>query len=280
MFSRVWYLSLLMLAVALPAAPAAAFDGQATSWVKLLHSQARLVRGITHADGTVDLGVQIRLDPGWKTYWRVPGDSGVPPEFDWSGSANVGEVSVEWPTPVRFRDQFGENIGYKKEVVFPMRVVPSTPGRPVSFKLTAYFAVCNDICAPVRADFALDLRSLSASPRFAGLIARYRSLVPVPADDAGGLKVANVEVVEDGAKVDLLVDVSDDGSADRLDMFVDGGREIYFSTPKELSVQSQGVRRFRMRVDGVTAAQDLTGRPLRFVLASTHKRVVQVWRLQ
>ena len=279
MFSRSWYLVLLLMALAVPP-PAAASDSQATEWVNLLHSQSRLVRGITHSDGAIDVGVQIKLDPGWKTYWRVPGDSGVPPEFDWSRSANVSDVAIEWPTPIRFRDQFGDNIGYKKEVVFPLRVMPGAADRPVSLKLTVYFAVCDDICAPVRADLALEMGPLSSTPRFAGLIARYRSLVPVPVAEDGALKIQGVEVVEAGDRVDLLVDVSHKASAEHIDLFVDGGKKIYLSTPKEVATATSGTRRFRMRVDGIETAKDLAGLDLRFVLASTDKRVVQVWRLR
>ena len=61
---------------------------------------------------------------GWKTYWRMPGDAGIPPQFDWSGSQNVKSVEVLWPAPQRFIDSGGETVGYKDRVVFPLRIVP------------------------------------------------------------------------------------------------------------------------------------------------------------
>jgi DsbC/DsbD-like thiol-disulfide interchange protein len=57
------------------------------------------------------VGIQIHLDPGYKTYWREPGDSGLPPVFDWQGSENVATVDVRWPVPVRFADGSGSSIG-------------------------------------------------------------------------------------------------------------------------------------------------------------------------
>ena len=72
-------------------------------------------------------GVEIRLAPGWKTYWRYPGDSGVPPQFDFANSDNVKSVSVPWPAPQRFSDSDGNTIGYKDNVVFPLQREPPIP---------------------------------------------------------------------------------------------------------------------------------------------------------
>ena len=67
-------------------------------------------------------GIEITMKPGWKTYWRVPGESGVPPQFDWAASENAGNMQVDMPVPKRFRDDNGEGIGYQGTVVFPVSV--------------------------------------------------------------------------------------------------------------------------------------------------------------
>src|SRR5436309_13836596 len=99
-------------------------------WVKDGHSAVRLLAG--SRSGAVLLGgIAIQLQPGWHTYWRTPGDSGVPPRFDFGKSENVQAVSVLWPAPHAFTDESGHSIGYKGEVIWPSHIVPRDPAKPV-----------------------------------------------------------------------------------------------------------------------------------------------------
>ena len=101
-------------------------------------SQARLI-----AAGGSLAGFEIRLAPGAITYWRDPGDAGVPPVFDFAGSDNVAKVEPVFPAPRRIRESDGsEAFGYDSDVVFPLRIEPSDPAKPVTLKLHANFAVC------------------------------------------------------------------------------------------------------------------------------------------
>src|SRR3954462_7926745 len=92
-------------------------------WVKDGHSAVRLLAG--SRSGAVLLGgIAFQLQPGWHTYWRNPGDSGVPPRFDFTKSDNVDAVTILWPAPARFSDGAGGNsLGYQKQVVLPLRIV-------------------------------------------------------------------------------------------------------------------------------------------------------------
>ena len=103
-------------------------------------------------------GVELKLAPGWKTYWRYPGDSGVPPHFEFDQSENVKSVAVLWPAPLRFSDAEGTTIGYKNSVVFPLRIEPKDASKPVTLKLKLDYAVCERLCVPAegRADLALN----------------------------------------------------------------------------------------------------------------------------
>src|SRR2546429_10022625 len=79
----------------------AARADDASPWQRDGHSAVRLLAG--SRSGTVLLGgIAFQIQPGWKTYWRMPGDSGVPPRFDFSKSDNVEAVTVMWPSPVKF----------------------------------------------------------------------------------------------------------------------------------------------------------------------------------
>ena len=94
--------------------------------------------------------LSCKLAPGWKTYWRYPGDSGVPPHFEFEQSENVKSVAVLWPAPLRFSDAEGTTIGYKDNVVFPLRIEAKDPSKPVTLRLKFDYAVCERLCIPVR----------------------------------------------------------------------------------------------------------------------------------
>src|SRR5271157_1512618 len=140
-------------------------DEFSTNWAGSAKSQARLV-----AAGESLAGFEIRLAPGAITYWRDPGDAGVPPTFDFTGSDNVAKVEPVFPAPKRIMESDGsEAFGYDGGVVFPLRVEPSDPAKPVTLKLHANFAVCEKICLPAEARLTLTLPG--ASSPHAGLVA-------------------------------------------------------------------------------------------------------------
>lgn len=146
-------------------------------------SSLALLEGWRTPDGGRMAGLTITLAPGWKTYWRVPGDAGIPPDFDWSGSENLERVEVRWPRPVAF-DLFGmTTLGYKHAVTLPLAVTPRDPSRPVMLRLRFAYGVCSDICMPEMADLALLVPPTAAGPR-ARIEAALRDL-PQTAAQAG-----------------------------------------------------------------------------------------------
>src|SRR6476660_1837337 len=147
----------LGLAAFLVAADAHATD--ASAWDGDARSAVRLIAGDTKSVGDAPLraGVEIRLAPGWKTYWRYPGDSGVPPRFDFAQSSNVQSVTLSWPSPRRFVDDGGQAIGYEGDVIFPLRILANNPAQPVVLRLKIDYAVCEKLCAPAEGSAELPL---------------------------------------------------------------------------------------------------------------------------
>jgi DsbC/DsbD-like thiol-disulfide interchange protein len=123
--------------------------------------------------------LEIALSPGWKTYWRSPGDAGVPPTIDWSGSQNVAELEILWPAPERFT-LFGlDTFGYADQVIFPLSVRPERPGEPLILDAKVTYMVCEEICVPLEAALALQLPAGEATPSMnAYPIERWRARVP------------------------------------------------------------------------------------------------------
>ncbi|CUH49427.1 protein-disulfide reductase DsbD domain-containing protein [Ruegeria atlantica] len=105
------------------------------------------------AKGTYLSAVRVTLQDGWKTYWRAPGDAGIPPQFDWNRSNNVGDVSITWPAPSVFDQNGLQSIGYENQLVLPVEITPKNPAKPVRLQGTMDLGVCKDVCIPEQLDF-------------------------------------------------------------------------------------------------------------------------------
>src|SRR5438552_3234015 len=158
----------------------AARAGDSSPWQRDGHSAVRLLAG--SRSGAVLLGgIAFQLQPGWKTYWRTPGDSGVPPRFDFSKSDNVESVTVLWPAPLKFDDGAGgHSLGYHNTVVLPLRIVLKSADKPVTLRAEISYAVCERICIPVEASTELAFQSV-ASTEDGALFAALET-VPKPAN--------------------------------------------------------------------------------------------------
>src|SRR6202453_3913711 len=135
----------------------------ASPWQRDGHSAVRLLAG--SRSGAVLLGgIAFQLQPGWKTYWRTPGDSGVPPRFDFSKSDNIEAVTVLWPAPMKFDDGAGgSSLGYHDQVLLPLRIVPKVNDKPVTLRANINYAVCEKICIPVEASTELTFASVAST---------------------------------------------------------------------------------------------------------------------
>jgi DsbC/DsbD-like thiol-disulfide interchange protein len=219
--------------------PALAAD--ASPWDGGKQGAARLIAGATPQRA----GVEIRLAPGWKTYWRYPGDSGVPPRFDFSGSLNVKSVTVRFPAPKRLPDESGITIGYKHDVVFPLDIVPEDAAKPVTLRLKLDYAVCEKICIPADAKGELTLGDPSAFvDRIDASAATVPKAVPLGTDGALSIRAARRE----GAKI--VVDVAAPAGAE-VELFAEGPTPDWaLPIPARVS-EAAGVQRFAFDLDGL-----------------------------
>src|SRR5262245_29061072 len=129
-----------------------------TSWDGDARSAARLVAGSQRAaDGALRAGLEIRLKAGWHTYWRYPGDAGVPPKFDFASSQNLKRAEVLWPVPQRLVEAGGTTLGYSSDVIFPVRLEPVDAKKPVVLRVKLDYAICEKLCVPAEAMVELTL---------------------------------------------------------------------------------------------------------------------------
>jgi DsbC/DsbD-like thiol-disulfide interchange protein len=183
----------IFAAVLTLASPARAADALATAWIEGARSEARLVAASDRL-----AGFEIRLAPGAITYWRNPGDAGLPPTFDFSASDNVAAVEPVFPAPKRIREPDGsEAFGYDGSVVIPLKVTPRDAAKPVTLALHVDFAVCEKVCLPAKAEVSLALPTSADSP-YAGAVTAALADAPRPvapnafgelASDGGGWRL-------------------------------------------------------------------------------------------
>ncbi len=198
-------------------------------WSQGLHSRVRLVSG--DRTGTQWLaGIDMALDPGFKTYWRNPGESGLPPRFDWAGSENVASVDVKWPAPSRSEDGAGVSYVYHDNVLLPLVVQAVDVAKPVKLVLSIEYGICKDICIPANATLAL---TLGAGPsQQAEIAAALHDKVPrVQAIGAPGpVSILSLGPNTDGKPGFSATLKSPPGEAPNL--FVEAPEGWYFSTAK------------------------------------------------
>lgn len=261
---------ILSSAVIAPApGPSAQTSISATPWAELHASRVRLVADrVRSAKGPYFAGLEIVMADGWKTYWRMPGDSGVPPAFDWAGSANVASAKVLYPAPIRMPEADGAAIGYKQSVLLPIEVTPQDPSKPIVLKLALEFGVCREICIPATASFDLSVPAVPAgapAPQIAAALER----VPRPQQSRrkGDPDLKRVAVSGDGQSPKLTIEASFTGPAADADVFIEAPEGLYVPMPKRVTTDAAGVVRFETDLSR-HLAQDLKGKTLTFTLVS------------
>jgi DsbC/DsbD-like thiol-disulfide interchange protein len=254
----------------------------ANPWVPSNNSKARLVSGTVEIDGkpTLLAGVQLRLDGGWKTYWRNPGDSGVPPSFDWSKSKNLKTAEVLYPAPHRFADASGTSIGYGGDVTFPVKLVPERAGEPVQLALSLNYGLCKDLCIPNEVNLGLDLPADALDHKGdAFLLEGALAQVPKTASPEGLPRIGQVEAKLEGPKPALTIDALFPSGASGTDLFLDGG-DVFVPMPKPADQLKDGKQRFVVDFASEAEAAAIKGKPLKLTLVSDLGSTETVWTVK
>jgi DsbC/DsbD-like thiol-disulfide interchange protein len=213
------------------ALPALAGEPGTSDWAKGSSSAVRLLDGGPgFRKGVREAGVEIRLDAGFKTYWRTPGEAGVPPLLDWSGSSNVASVDVSWPAPVRFEEAGLFSIGYDSDLIVPVTVQAKDPAKPVDLDLSITYAVCSKICIPADGKVRLLLEAPALSTPVAQRIAAARDRVPEQGKAGIASPPGIVAVASAGDGEALLVDAAVPAGS-TPDLFVEGPDGWLFGAP-------------------------------------------------
>jgi DsbC/DsbD-like thiol-disulfide interchange protein len=269
---RQWVTAAALIALAAIPRATTAGAADASIWDGDARSAMRLVAGSPASRSAMRAGIELRLGAGWKTYWRYPGDSGVPPRFDFSKSTNVKSVTVRWPAPHRFTDESGASIGYKGGVLLPLDIVPANPAQPVTLRIALEYAICEKICIPAAGSAAL---SLGAASSFEAALAAAQAQVPKPAalGDSAPFAIRSIKREPGSPNPRVVVEVAAPDGAP-LDLFVEGPTDDWaLPLPEPVAGGAPGRRRYSFELDGLPPGATATGATLRFTLVSGDKAI-------
>ena len=211
-----------------------------------------VLQGWQQADGSRIAALELTLTPGWKTYWRAPGDAGIPPQFDWSKSENLKSVGISWPTPEIFLTAGLRTIGYSGKLVLPLTLVPRDPGKPIILRAELDLGVCSDICVPHQMTLTGLIDSATTKPKPA--IAAALAARPLTAREAGVKKAScRLTPSSEGFRIEVQLVLPSTGG-DEVVVIEPGQPNLWMS---ETSTARDGGT---LRANGTLAAEG--GKPL------------------
>lgn len=237
-----------------------------SAWAEEEQSAVRLIaaRDGLGDDGNVLAGLQFRMKPGWKVYWRSPGDAGFPPQPDFAGTNNAETGPLRWPVPERFSVLGLETLGYEGEVILPFDIVSPDPGRDAEIAATVRYLTCKEICIPYDAALRMTLPKGDGAPTgFAHDIGRFEARVPRTGDAARlNITSAWTEASEKGLYVSARV--TSELPFKEPDLYVEGPIGFGYGAPAVKIDNAAGEAVLRVPVSGFSgtpneAAEKLSG---------------------
>jgi len=252
----------------------AARAGDASPWNGDARGAVRLIAGgPADPDTPIHAGVEMRLEPGWHTYWRYPGDAGVPPHFDFAGSQNVATVTVLWPAPRKIQEQGMTAIGYVGDVVWPLAIVPQNRDKPVTLRLKLDYAVCEKLCVPAEGRAELELTGDHAAA--AAVLARAQAQVPKKSvlGDSAPLAIRAIRRERGAARPRVVVDVAAPAGSD-VALFVEGPSPDWaLPVPMAIGGAPDGLQRFAFDLDGAPPGAKYDGARVTFTAVAGNSAI-------
>lgn len=202
-----------LAAVAIALAPAAIAPAAAQAFGNPV-LRAEILPGWETAQGTRIAALRIEMAEGWHTYWRIPGEAGIAPRFDWGQSQNVAAITPLWPRPEVFRQNGLTSFGYENELILPLEITPTRPGRAMALMGEITVGVCRDACVPVDLSVRGALRGAGdRDPRITGALA----MAPETGESAGLTRtICRLEPASRGADLTLRATLPPVGASEQI----------------------------------------------------------------
>lgn len=215
-----------LLFALLEAGPALASSSE---WFETDGARIRLVTaGKADAAGHLAGILDIDLKPGWKTYWRDPGDAGVPPYIDVAASINIAGAAFDFPAPQRHDEGDFKWAGYDFPVALPVTFTLKAPGEPAIIDADVFLGVCETICIPVKTKLTLDPADDPDNPGDAAAVAAAQAALPGPEQPDFGVKV-----VSNPGDTTVVLEAHFPGEPASAELFIAGDEGYTFTTPEK-----------------------------------------------
>ena len=269
------------LAAASLAAASHAAAADASGWDGDERSAVRLIAGTPSSGATAPIraGIEVRLKAGWHTYWRYPGDAGVPPRFDFTGSQNVKSLDVLWPAPQRIPEQGLTVIGYTGDVILPLAIVPQNWGKSVTLRVKLDYAVCEKLCVPAEGKAELVLAGSASSQDAALTAAEARVPKKLALGEGSPLAIRSVRREDGPGRPRVLVDVAAPPGAS-IALFAEGPTpEWALPVPTAVEGAPAGLQRFAFELDGAPPGAKYEGAAVTLTALAGNIAIAVVTRL-
>lgn len=159
-----------------------------------------IIRGWRQSADIHIAAINIQMEEGWKTYWRVPGVGGIPPLFNWGESKNIKNISQIWPTPNIYNEFGTRTIGYKEKLILPLQIQPIDQNKTMYLSATIDFGICADVCVPIQTKVEAELPKRTSIGRSRILNVMGQSIVP---GNKSPIKIISCDIipVKDGFNI-------------------------------------------------------------------------------
>lgn len=245
-----------------------------SDWQEVLGGKVRLISGGVQ-NGKIKAGLEIVMDEGWKTYWKVPGDAGIPPFFDFAASENVANLEIKWPVPTRFGTT-SQMLGYKDAIIFPFLITPEKANAPVELKADVQLGICSELCVPVAGSFSLPIISGGEADSLSETLID-RDLALVPLDKREGFEIHEVTKERRQDQPDhVIVTVSIPKGYGKKDLFIEAPEGWFVPLTQPLDRASDdGELHFELELSGLPKNAKITGTELAVTLTNGEDAIEQ-----
>ena len=192
--------------------------------------QMRLFSGTEGVIGIkkIPIAFEVITNPGWKIYWRYPGDAGLPTQIDYSNSINIKKLDIFWPAPFRFSTFGIDTFGYEGQTIFPLSIIPENENETIVLNSKINLLACNEICIPFSENIILEIPNKTHKLNYkARERAQFLSLVPknyIP----DGFSLGSISLIEEGIILsDPII------PENNFDIFIENDKGINFGKPSK-----------------------------------------------
>lgn len=264
-------LALLSTLILLGFSPASAAT---SAWQEVLGGKVRLVAGGTEG-GKIKAGLEIVMDEGWKTYWKVPGDAGIPPFFEFSNSRNIADLEIKWPVPTRFGTK-SQMLGYKEAIIFPFLITPEDANSSTVLNVDVQLGICDELCVPMAGSFSLPIAMGGEADSLSEmLIDRDLALVPLAQRPGFSINEIKLEKRTDAPDHVILSVAIPEGYGKR-DLFIEAPEGWFVPLPQPAERTSDNNElHFELELSGLPKKARIPGAELVVTLTNGEEAIEQ-----